>query len=61
MSSDDHGHSPPEAHPDSDDYGTIQKLILGVIVFMVVSMGTVSWWLNVEIERVEAERQANSN
>ena len=61
MSDDHHGHSLPEAHPDTDDYGTIQKLILGVVVFMVVSMGTVSWWLNAEIERVEAERQETTN
>ena len=61
MSDDHHGHSLPEAHPDPDDYGTIQKLIFGVVVFMVVSMGTVSWWLNAEIERVEAERQETTN
>ena len=57
MSSDDHGHSLPEAHPDSDDYSAIHKLIGGVVVFVVISMVGLSWWIGSQVEITHETRQ----
>ena len=60
MSSDDHGHSLPEAHPDTDDYSAIQKMIVGVIVFVVVSMVGLSWWIGDQVKLTQEARQTGS-
>ena len=52
MSSDSHDHSPPAVEPDTEDYSTIQKLILGIAVFVVVSMLGVGWWLGDQVDQV---------
>ena len=58
MSSDDHGHSLPEAHPDTDDYTSIQQMIVGVVIFVVVSMLGLSWWIAGEVETTHEIHQA---
>lgn len=52
MSSDSHDHSPPKVEPDTEDYSTIQQLILGIAVFVVVSMFGVAWWLGDQVDQV---------
>ena len=54
MSSDHHEHGPPEVEPDDNDYSMLHKLILGVCVFVVISMAGVSWWLGAEIDHVRS-------
>ena len=52
MSSDHHEHGPPEVEPDEGNYSAIHQLIIGVAVFVVLSMVGVAVWLDAEIEHV---------
>ena len=52
MSGDSHEHSMPEVHPDTDDYGAVQKLILSALIFVAASIVFVNFYLDYEIDRV---------
>ena len=60
MSSDHHEHGPPEVEPDENDYSAIHQLIVGVAIFVVVSMAAVAVWLDAEIEHVTTSSVAGA-
>ena len=60
MSSEHHEHGPPEVEPDENDYSAIHQLIVGVAIFVVISMAGVAVWLDAEIEHVTASSVAGA-
>ena len=60
IGSEHHEHGPPEVEPDENDYSAIHQLIVGVAIFVVISMAGVAVWLDAEIEHVTASSVAGA-